>query len=228
MTIIWFMLLFASVGVLEHAGIKVPFHAFFSHDAGIRTKEAPAHMLIAMGIAALACIFIGIFPAPLYSLLPYPVDYQPYTASHVVTMCQLLFFGAFAYVLLLRSGIFPAEMRATNIDADWFYRMGAKAFMWFISNPMAWLSAKVSKVAFDIIPSSLIWASKNPFAVLKIASDSLLLRLSGPEKRADIEQRIKKEKDIYPGDIIKHWPIGSTVLWITLFLLAYLLVNYLY
>ena len=228
MTIIWFMLLFASVGVLEHAGIKVPFHAFFSHDSGIRTKEAPPHMLIAMGIAAFLSIFIGVFPGFLYSLLPYPVDYQPYTASHVITTYQLLFFGAFAYVLLLRSGIFPAEMRAANLDVDWFYRKGAQAFMWFVNNPMAGLSAKINRVAFDIIPSSLIWAGKNPFAVLKIASDTLLLRFSGPEKRAEIEQRIKKEKDIYPGDIIRHWPIGSTVLWITLFLLAYLLVSYLY
>ncbi len=228
MTIVWFMLLFASVGVLEHAGIKVPFHAFFSHDAGIRTKEAPPHMLIAMGIAAFLSIFIGVFPAPLYSLLPYPVDYQPFTPSHIITTCQLLLFGAFAYVLLLRSGIFPAEMRAKNLDVDWFYRKGAQAFIWFINNPMAVLSARINRVVFDVIPSSLIWAGKNPFAVLKIVSDTILQQFSGPEKRAEIEQRIKKEKEIYPGDIIRHWPIGSTVLWITIFLLAYLLVYYLY
>jgi multicomponent Na+:H+ antiporter subunit D len=227
MTIIWFMLLFASVGVLEHAGIKVPFHAFFSHDAGIRTKEAPAHMLIAMGIAAFFCIFIGVYPAPLYSLLPFPVDYQPYTASHVVTICQLLFFGAFAYVLLLRSGIFPAEMRATNLDADWFYRMGAKLFMWFISTPMAWLSAKVNKFVYDIVPNSLIWAAQNPYAVMRIASYNLLLQFSSPDKRGEIEQRIKKEIDIYPGDINIYRPVGLTVLLVTLFLLAYLLVYYL-
>lgn len=227
-TIVWFVLLFASAGVFHHAGIKIPFFAFFSHDAGIRVKEAPFNMLLAMGIAAFLCVFIGMFPGYLYSLLPYPVDYVPYTSSHVMAQLQLLFFSALAFTLLMLSGIYPAEMRAVNIDSDWFYRRGARAFMWFANNPMAWLSAKINKVAFDIIPSSLIWAGKNPFAVLKIASDTLLLRFSGPEKRAEIEQRIKKEKDIYPGDIIKHWPIGSTVLWIMIFLLAYLLINYLY
>lgn len=228
LTAIWFILLFASAGVFHHAGIKIPFFAFFSHDAGIRVKEAPFNMLLAMGIAAFLCVFNGSFPGYLYSLLPYPVDYVPYTSSHVMAQLQLLFFSALAFTLLMLSGIYPAEMRAVNIDSDWLYRKGARAFMWFANNPMAGLSAKINKVAFDIIPSSLIWASKNPFAVLKIASDTVLLQFSGPDKRAEIEQRIKREKEIYPGDIIKHWPIGSTVLWITLFLLAYLLVNYLY
>jgi len=129
MSIIWFFLMFASVGVLEHAGIKVPYYAFFSHDSGIRTKEAPVNMLFAMGIAAFLCIFIGVFPGPLYSLLPYPVEFEPYTAFHIVGVCQLLFFGAFAYLLLMLSGIFPAEMKATNLDFDWFYRKGATVFM---------------------------------------------------------------------------------------------------
>ena len=34
MRLIWFMLLFASAGVFHHAGIKIPFFAFFSHDPG--------------------------------------------------------------------------------------------------------------------------------------------------------------------------------------------------
>ncbi len=129
MSIIWFLLMFASVGVLEHAGIKVPYYAFFSHDSGIRTKEAPLNMLIAMGIAAFLCIFIGIYPAPLYSLLPYPVEFDPYTPFHIIGVSQLLFFGAFAYLLLVLSGIFPAEVRAINLDFDWFYRKGAMVFM---------------------------------------------------------------------------------------------------
>jgi multicomponent Na+:H+ antiporter subunit D len=226
MSIIWFILMFASVGVLEHAGIKVPYYAFFSHDSGIRTKEAPINMLLAMGIAAFLCVFIGVFPAPLYSLLPYPVDFEPYTASHVVTTTQLLFFGAFAYLVLVLSGIFPAEMRALNLDADWFYRKGARAFMWFISNPMAKLSAKINKVVFEIIPLSLIWASKNPAAVFRIVADTVLLQFTIPEKREDIRQRIKREKETYPGDILKHRPIGLAVLWVVLFLLLYLMIYY--
>jgi len=128
MTVLWLILLFASAGVFHHAGIKIPFFAFFSHDAGHRVKEAPLNMLVAMGITAFLCIFIGSYPAPLYSILPYAVDYQPYTASHVMAQTQLLFFSALAFTLLLMSGIYPAEVRAINVDADWFYRKGARLF----------------------------------------------------------------------------------------------------
>ncbi|HKI47771.1 MAG TPA: Na(+)/H(+) antiporter subunit D [Desulfobacteria bacterium] len=131
MRIVWFILLFASAGVFHHAGIKIPYFAFFSHDSGMRPKEAPIHMLLAMGIAAFLCVFIGVYPAPLYALLPYPVEYVPYTAPHVVGQTQLLFFSALAFTLLLRAGIYPAEIRCINLDADWFYRKGGKVFFRF-------------------------------------------------------------------------------------------------
>jgi multicomponent Na+:H+ antiporter subunit D len=94
----------------------------------MRPKEAPVNMLLAMGIAAFLCIFIGSFPGPLYSLLPYPVDYVPYTAPHVVGQTQLLFFSALAFSLLLLSGIYPGEQRCVNLDFDWFYRKGSRLF----------------------------------------------------------------------------------------------------
>ncbi len=128
MKIVWFMLLFASAGVFHHAGIKIPFFAFFSHDSGMRPKEAPLNMLVAMGIAAFLCIFIGSCPGPLYSLLPYPVDYKPYTGAHMMAQTQLLFFSALAFTLLMLAGIYPAEQRCVNVDADWTYRKGGKLF----------------------------------------------------------------------------------------------------
>ncbi len=125
---IWLMLQFASAGVIAHAGIKVPFFTFFGHDAGLKAEEPPLNMLIAMGMAAFGCIFIGVYPQPLYALLPYPVDYVPYTGSHVVGQLQLLLFAIFAFYLLLKSGYYPSEVRAINLDADWFYRKGGAGF----------------------------------------------------------------------------------------------------
>lgn len=123
---VWLTLLFAAAGVFHHAGIKIPFFAFFGHDAGHRVKEAPLNMLIAMGIAAFLCMFIGTFPKYLYSVLPFPVDYEPYSISHVLTQTELLFFSALAFCLLLLSGIYPAEQRAENLDTGWVYRTGWK------------------------------------------------------------------------------------------------------
>lgn len=126
--LIWFILLFASAGVFHHAGIKIPFFAFYSHDSGLRCKEAPRHMLLAMGLTAALCILIGSCPQYLYRLLPFATDYQPYTISHVLAQTQLLFFSALAFTLLLLSGIYPAEIRSLNVDADWIYRKGGKVF----------------------------------------------------------------------------------------------------
>jgi multicomponent Na+:H+ antiporter subunit D len=119
---LWLMLLFASAGVFHHAGIKVPYFAFFAHDSGIRTREAPLNMLIAMSIAAVLCIFIGTQPQYLYALLPWKVEYWPYDITHVLAQSQLLFFAALAFVWLNKLGIYPPEMRAINLDTDWLYR----------------------------------------------------------------------------------------------------------
>ena len=120
--IIWAILVFASAGVLSHSGIKIPYFTFFGHDSGLRPKEAPIHMQIAMGFTAFLCIFIGVYPEPLYVLLPYEVIYRPYTMSHVVGQLQLLCFALLAFVVLMRTGIHPPEIRAVNLDVDWIYR----------------------------------------------------------------------------------------------------------
>jgi len=123
----WGILLFASAGVFHHSGIKIPYFAFFAHDSGKRCAEAPRNMLVAMGIAAFLCIGIGVMPGPLYALLPYPVDYAPYTASHVLAQLQLLMFSALAFSVLMWTRIYPPELRSVNLDFDWFYRAAAPA-----------------------------------------------------------------------------------------------------
>ena len=120
--IVWLCLLFASAGVLEHAGIKVPYFAFFAHDSGIRVKEAPWNMLAAMAIAAFVCVFLGVYPQPLYDILPYQVNFDPYTTSHVLTQFQLLMFAVLAFIFLQQTKLYPPEKVSLNIDAEWPYR----------------------------------------------------------------------------------------------------------
>ncbi|MBT3784852.1 Na(+)/H(+) antiporter subunit D [bacterium] len=126
--LVWFVLLFAAAGVFHHAGIKIPFFAFFSHDRGLRTREAPGNMLAAMGIAGFLCIFLGCYPDPLYALLPNAVEYQPYTYDHFISQAQLLFFSALAFSLLMLAGLYPAEIRSVNLDFEWVYRKSARGF----------------------------------------------------------------------------------------------------
>jgi multicomponent Na+:H+ antiporter subunit D len=144
------VLLFASAGVFHHSGIKIPFFAFFAHDSGKRPKEAPFNMLLAMGLAAFFCIGIGVYPEPLYALLPFPADYTPYTTTHVVTMLQLLMFSALAFGVLQRTGLYPPELRSTVLDFDFSYRwLAPKIINWLMdSGARAWtsLTADLSEI----------------------------------------------------------------------------------
>jgi multicomponent Na+:H+ antiporter subunit D len=119
---LWLMLLFASAGVFHHAGIKIPFFAFFAHDSGMRPKEAPTNMLVAMGIASFICILVGTYPEVLYQMLPWENEYVPYDLTHTLTQLQLLFFSALAFVWLNKKGLYPPELKSVNLDFEWLYR----------------------------------------------------------------------------------------------------------
>ncbi|MEL6752958.1 MAG: Na(+)/H(+) antiporter subunit D [Pseudomonadota bacterium] len=168
--IAWLMLLFASAGVLEHSGIKIPYFAFFGHDSGKRVKEAPFNMLLAMGIAAAICIliglptFMGLGYGWLYNLMPFPNEangYQPYTAEHILTQMQLLMFAVLAFILLKRFGLYPPEKPGTILDTDWTYRRLGYGFanwagaVWGKAGPaMTAFAADVSGKAYDRIEAA--------------------------------------------------------------------------
>lgn len=167
MFVVWFILLIASAGVMEHSGIKIPFFAFFAHDSGKRVKEAPWNMLLAMSIGAFLCVALGIKYSVLYQWLPnYDPNhpYVPYTAAHVIMQLQLLLFAALAFVFLMKTKLYPAEMRSTNLDTDWVYRkalpfligIGGKViavvdkgvrfgFLWMLSGLLKWFSRLFSE-----------------------------------------------------------------------------------
>ena len=121
LAIAWFLLMAASAGVFLHAGIKFPWFVFFQKDSGLRPPDPPWNMRAAMVLFAALCVGIGIWPDPLYRMLPFPVDYAPYTAAHVVNALQLLLFSGLAFFLLL-----PLMRRTLTItlDVDRIWRTG--------------------------------------------------------------------------------------------------------
>ncbi len=80
------------------------------------------NMLIAMALASILCIGIGVYPYALYAILPFAADFVPYTTTHVITQLQLLMFSALAFSVLMWHGLYPPELKSTNLDSDWFYR----------------------------------------------------------------------------------------------------------
>ncbi|AVA26599.1 Na(+)/H(+) antiporter subunit D [Rhizobium sp. NXC24] len=134
----------ASSGTFLHTGLKLPYYMFFGTDRKIEAREAPRNMLVAMAMAAVLCIGIGVFPQPLYALLPYPVDFEPYTGLHVTESLGLLMFTALGFVLFLKA-LDPEN--TISIDTDWFYRKGARLFMWLAEKPLARYEKAVSDVS---------------------------------------------------------------------------------
>jgi multicomponent Na+:H+ antiporter subunit D len=123
LALVWFLLAAASAGVFLHAGIKFPWFVFFQKDSGLRPPDPPWNMRLAMLLLSAFCIGLGVAPGPLYNLLPFEVDYVPYTPAHVVYQLQLLLFSGLAFFLML-----PWLKRTLTItlDADWLYRGGGR------------------------------------------------------------------------------------------------------
>jgi multicomponent Na+:H+ antiporter subunit D len=144
---IYLLLTLASSGTFLHTGLKLPYYMFFGKDRGLRTGEPPRNMLVAMGLAATACVLIGVLPMVLYSKLPYAVDYVPYTARHITATLGLLGFTAFGFFLMLKH-LDPEPV--VSLDTDWFYRRGGTAVQNFAQGALTRAEGVVGQVS-DVV-----------------------------------------------------------------------------
>lgn len=131
--VIFLMLTLASAGTFLHTGLKLPYYMFFGKSKGRRGQEPPRNMLVAMGLAAAACVLIGVFPRLLYQHLPNPVDFVPYTLRHVTSTLGMLGFTALGFFLLLKH-LDPE--RTISLDTDWFYRRGSAGLLTLVRGPL--------------------------------------------------------------------------------------------
>lgn len=189
----------ASAGVFLHAGIKFPWFVFFQRDSGLRPKDAPWNMALAMILFAGLCILLGVFPELLYQLLPYPVEYQPYSIGKVLFYLQLLLFSGLAFFVLL-----PLMKRTMTIslDTDWLWRRAAHSVL------------KLIEKSFDFM-GELIALQR---VRLQKFLHHLAVRYLGQPHTADSKER---------GMFARSWPVGTTALWIAGLLSVYVLLYYL-
>jgi multicomponent Na+:H+ antiporter subunit D len=194
---VYFLLAAASAGVFLHAGIKFPWFVFFQRDSGLRPKDAPWNMAAAMVFFSLLCILFGIAPELLYEYLPYPVDYQAYTASKVVFYLQLLLFSGLAFFLLL-----PLMRRTDTIslDTDWLWRVAFPRF--------AGAAQGVLRRADTLFGRA--WAR--------------LLAKARHKARGWFGESADDDRPL--GVFARAWPIGTTALWIAVLLTAYVFFYY--
>ena len=201
LAMVYFLLAAASAGVFLHAGIKFPWFVFFQKDSGLRPKDAPWNMSLAMIILSAFCIVIGVFPSLFYTLLPYPVEYQPYTAAKVVYYLQLLLFSGLAFFLLL-----PLMKRTETIslDTDWIWR---KAIPSVIAN----LTRVVEKI----------------YGVVSVGFNTLLLRLEGGVRSWILPSSTGSEPETNNRYFFsRSQPIAQIAFWIAVLLSGYVLAYY--
>ena len=87
--LVWGALLVASAGVAQPLGHQDPLlHVLRPRQRQAPGPRRPRTLQVAMIVTAVACVAIGVFPGTLYALLPYAIDYVPYTVDHVLTQLQ--------------------------------------------------------------------------------------------------------------------------------------------
>jgi len=112
----------ASIGTFLSTTLKLPYFTWWGPRRAYELVPIPWNMTAGMALAAGLNIFLGVYPQALYAILPYPLDYHPYTHSHLVKSAQLLGFTFLAF-WLLRSRM-GGKPRIT-LDTDWLYRRPA-------------------------------------------------------------------------------------------------------
>jgi len=232
--IVWVLLLLASAGVFHHAGVKVPYFTFFAKDSGIRAKDSPLNMCLGMGIPAFLCVFLGVYPQPLYNLLPYAVNFVPYTGDHVVGQAQLLMFASLAFFVLIISGVYPPEQRKINLDTDWIYRMGGKKFMWFCEVPLPSFASRVDNGLKRMVSFFSVFG-KNPVTGTRMAVSKVVVTLLKPlvlefwwRVYRYFERDFEEVSSRPIEEPIERLPLGIAVLLVLLFFILYLVIYLVY
>jgi hypothetical protein len=98
-------------------------------------------------------------PGFLYGVLPYPVQFHPYTPDKVVSALQLLLMTGVAFWFYLPK--LKVE-RAISLDTDWFYRMFGKGVAWFCHYPANAFRSGVQREVRRGVDWIMHW-SRNPY-----------------------------------------------------------------
>lgn len=211
---VWLVLLAASVGSVHYAIVRVFLLPFFGQDKGLRPKEAPSNMLFAMGLLAFINIAIGIFPQGLFGLLPYETSYNAYTLDHIVTQLQLVFFALLGFAILKKYGLFPANVRAVNLDADFFYRKAFAGFVWFADNVFIKFMDFWKGLFFSGVPNLIN-------RIYRTSCEYVILMICPADRRRAHREKAAAGEDPFV-EISEYWSGGLSVLLICIFLLIFL------
>ncbi|MFC1865489.1 Na(+)/H(+) antiporter subunit D [Chloroflexota bacterium] len=215
--IVVLLLNLASVGTFFSVGLKLPYFAWFSKpqiENTVKPLPLPPGMYIGMGLTAALCIAVGLYPALLYNILPYPVDYHPYTANHIAETAQILVFTGIGFYLLINK-LKPKNV--ITLDTDWFYRRPAKlaynVFVVSINRFFGLVEGKVLQLVKLVVK-----VSANPVSYLSDAMGSAGKRTIGIKDKSYPDYDPDKQR-------LPLEPMGLLVLIVFVGLLAWSLLQ---
>lgn len=170
------LLNFASVGTFSSIALKLPYFTWWGRDSGIKPAPAPMGMYVGMSLTAAGCVAMGVYPALLYDILPYPTDYAPYTPGHLAKTLQLLAFTAFGFWFLIEK---IRVESAITIDTDWVYRRPASAIHKMLVGTVQGYAGILDRFGRPIV-TCLVEASRNPVANLQNIALTVKTYFKGP------------------------------------------------
>jgi multicomponent Na+:H+ antiporter subunit D len=129
------------------------------------------------------CVFIGVYPAWLYGMLPNPVDYEPYTATHVIWALEILLFTGVGFFMLLKM---VGGEPTISLDTDWFYRKGAGLFMLFIKYVVVPVENAMIQSYRYVFRGNLIFAKRGLWVDKKIIDGAVNYVAASVVRCADV------------------------------------------
>ena len=168
------------------------------------------NMQLAMGLLAFLCIFLGVYPEPLYAILPFEVEsgFSVYSAGSVLGQLQLLMFSALVFFLFL-----PLLKRTDTIalEVDWLYRRGGQMFYSAADKIFNGINAASARATGSLVAGVAAFCAAAPSVAAQIVTAPVNW-LAGPDRRTGAAWKALVQDALDTGTV----PSGATLLAITL------------
>jgi multicomponent Na+:H+ antiporter subunit D len=238
--LVWLLLEVASIGTFLCLAVKIPYMTWLERDkpAKIEAHDPPKNMLIGMGILAVLCIGVAVYPQAIYHMILPAVEglasetgtfeeyiAHPYALSRVVELSMFFLFAFPAFWWVLRERFTHREAKIA-LDLDWFYRISGQWFIWFCEKPVMAFATFIDRLTLRIA-GFFVWFSRNPVDAMRLKGGDLRLRLdkglfATSEKVRGYESGMEGVRTRYPGELPKL-SLGACLLLALLFLAAYVI-----
>ncbi|MBN1762477.1 MAG: Na(+)/H(+) antiporter subunit D [Methanomicrobia archaeon] len=235
----WLLLEIASAGTFLCLAVKIPYLTWHEREkpANIVAHDPPLNMMIGMGILAVLCIGVAVYPYAMYNMITPAVEElasevgsfehyiaHPYAPKIVVELTMFFLFAFPAFWWVLKKPFTHREPKIA-LDLDWLYRISGKWFIWFCEKPLMAFATFIDRNVLKLA-AFFVWISKNPAEALRIKGEETRLRMqrlmSTSERTKGYESGLEGARTRFPGELPK-FGLGTSLLLILLFLVVYLL-----